>query len=180
MDEHRELESRRDSKVEKASRNLKKRGDPTPSSLRPAPTRPQSSVSMAQSAATPYSRAGKVPELQLENTYRMSPSKKFPEGSVKNILREVLTENLAEVNYDPNTCRQLTKSISDNLRMRVKEMNIQRYKIICLVHIGQLGKQALRIGSRCLWDTNVDTYASFEFKNRSIFAVATVYGVYFE
>jgi hypothetical protein len=174
------MDAGRDSKAEKASRNLKKRGEPTPSGLRPAPTRPQSSTSVAQSAATPYSRAGRVPELQMENTYQMAPSKKFPEGNVRSILKEVLTESLAEVNYDPNTCRQLTKSISDNLRSRVKEMNIQRYKIICLVHIGQLGKQAMRIGSRCLWDTSVDTYTSFEFKNGSIFAVATVYGVYFE
>lgn len=173
------LESRRESRADKAAKQLKaRRGDPSPTKFAPS-TRPGSTTSVTQSGTTPFSRAGKN-EPQLENTFKMEPSKKFPEGSVRNVLKEVLSEALAEVNYEPNACRQLTKTISDDLRQRVKEMDIQRYKIICLVHIGQIGKQAMRIGSRCLWDASFDTYTSYEYKNGSIFAVATVYGVYYE
>ena len=66
------------------------------------------------------------------------------------------------------------------IKARVKELMIPRYKIICLVHIGQLGDQSVRISSRCLWDQTNDTYASSEFRNKSLYAVASVYGVYYE
>ena len=66
------------------------------------------------------------------------------------------------------------------VKARVKELPIPRYKIICLVHIGELNNQGLRISSRCLWNAKFDTFATYEFKNHSLFAVACVYGVYFE
>ena len=66
------------------------------------------------------------------------------------------------------------------IRSRIKSMMIPRYKVICLVHIGELGNHAVRIASQCLWDSSVDTFAMYEFKNNSLFAVATVYGVYAE
>ena len=66
------------------------------------------------------------------------------------------------------------------IKARVKDMMIPRFKVICLVHIGQLGAQGLRIGSRCLWDDKYDTFSSFEFRNNSIFAIGSVYGVYYE
>ncbi|WAR23820.1 TC1DB-like protein [Mya arenaria] len=66
------------------------------------------------------------------------------------------------------------------IKARVKEMMIPRFKVICLVHIGQLSSQGLRIGSRCLWDDKYDTFSSSEFRNKSIFAIGMVYGVYYE
>lgn len=167
--------ARRDSKVDKAARLLKsRRADLSPTKYS---TRRPSSASISQSGVSTLKAAT---EPQFENTFKMEPTEKFPERSIRNILKEVLSETLAEVNYEPNTCRQLTKTISDDLKSKVRDMNIQRYKIICLVHIGQLAHQAMRIGSRCLWDANFDSYTSYEFKNGSLFAVGTVYGVYFE
>lgn len=66
------------------------------------------------------------------------------------------------------------------IKARVKEMMIPRFRVICLVHIGQLGSQGLRVGSRCLWDDKYDTFSSSEFRNKSIFAIGMVYGVYYE
>lgn len=178
-----DVEAPEDSKVDKAAKNLK----PTKGKeLIPGgganKTRPPSTASLTQSMATSFSRQDgrRGPEIAMENTFKMTPDRKFPEGDVRSILKEILTERLTAAKYDADQCRQLSKSISDTVKNRVKDLNIQRYKIICLVHIGQLGNQAMRIGSRCLWDTSHDTFASFEFKNSSLFASATVYGVYFE
>lgn len=66
------------------------------------------------------------------------------------------------------------------IRARVKDLLIPRYKTVVLVHIGQLAGQSIQISSRCLWDASSDTFASFSFKNRSLFGVANVYAVYFE
>ena len=66
------------------------------------------------------------------------------------------------------------------IKARVKALMIPRYKIICLVQIGELKSQGMRVGSRCLWDEANDTFSSHEFRNKSIYAVASVYGVYYE
>lgn len=57
---------------------------------------------------------------------------------------------------------------------------IPRYKLIVIVHIGQLNSQNIFIGSRCLWDPKSDTFSSYVFRNSSLFALASVYAVYFE
>ena len=62
----------------------------------------------------------------------------------------------------------------------VKELNYERYRIMCIVSIGQLDEQGIQLVSRCVWDTNRDTSASGSYKNKSLFAVATVFAVYLE
>lgn len=66
------------------------------------------------------------------------------------------------------------------MKAQVKDLMLPRYKIIVLVHIGQLQDQGLKVSSRCLWDSSNDTSASYEFRNSSLFAAAMVYGVYYE
>ncbi|XP_053394089.1 dynein light chain Tctex-type 5-B-like [Mercenaria mercenaria] len=120
------------------------------------------------------------PQVKCENTYQLEPKKKFPAAKVKHIIHDVLESYLAEEKYEPELCRQMSKTISEVIKARVKEMMIPRFKVICLVHIGQLSSQGLRIGSRCLWDDKCDTFSTSEFRNRSIFAIGSVYGVYYE
>nr|XP_033773057.1 tctex1 domain-containing protein 1 isoform X2 [Geotrypetes seraphini] len=113
------------------------------------------------------------PAVQMENTFQLV-------ATVNNILEEVLTSYLQEERYEAELCRQMTKTISEVIKARVKDLMIPRYKIIVLIHIGQLNKQSMRIGSRCIWDTTNDTFSSYALQNGSLFAVANVYGVYFE
>ncbi|XP_076439903.1 dynein light chain Tctex-type 5-B-like [Babylonia areolata] len=120
------------------------------------------------------------PLVRLENTYQMEPHHRFPYSAVKNLMQDALDGYLAEEKYEPELCRQMSKTLSEVIKARIKELMIPRYKIICVVHIGQIGDQSMRISSRCLWDQNNDTYACSEFRNKSLFAVASVYGVYYE
>ena len=46
--------------------------------------------------------------------------------------------------------------------------------------IGQVQGQGAFVASRCLWDTETDNYASFAFKNATLFCVMMVFGVYTE
>ncbi|XP_069498059.1 dynein light chain Tctex-type 5 isoform X2 [Ambystoma mexicanum] len=108
------------------------------------------------------------------------PTKRFPVATVNNILKDVLTSYLQEEKYEAELCRQMTKTISEVIKARVKDLMIPRYKIIVLIHIGQLNDQSMRIGSRCIWDPANDTFSSYSFKNSSLFAVANVYAVYYE
>uniref|UniRef100_A0A3Q1GH90 Dynein light chain Tctex-type family member 5 n=1 Tax=Acanthochromis polyacanthus TaxID=80966 RepID=A0A3Q1GH90_9TELE len=118
--------------------------------------------------------------VTMENTYQMGPCKRFSVAAVTDILEDVLTNYLQEERYEAEWSQKMIKTICEVIRARVKDLMIPRYKIIILVHIGQLTGQSMQIDSRCLWDTSNDVSASYSFKNRSLFGVATVYTVYFE
>ncbi len=81
---------------------------------------------------------------------------------------------LRDIQYDAQNCRQLTGRISDIIKREVKDLDLDRYKLVCIVHIGQRGNQEIKVGSRCLWDVRLDTHIL------ALFAIATVFGIYFE
>ncbi|XP_012370762.1 tctex1 domain-containing protein 1 [Octodon degus] len=118
--------------------------------------------------------------VRVENTYQLGPTKHFPVVTVSHILKDVLTSYLQEEKYEPEFCRQMTKTVSEVIKARVKELMISRYKLIVVTHIGQLKDQSLFIGSRCLWDPTSDTVSSYTFRNSSLFALANVYAIYSE
>ncbi|CAH6790580.1 dynein light chain Tctex-type 5 [Phodopus roborovskii] len=118
--------------------------------------------------------------VRMENTYQLEPTKHFPVATVDRILKDVLTAYLQEAEYDPEFCRQMTKTISEVIKAQVKELMIPRYKLIVTVYIGQRDCQSILIGSRCLWNPKSDTVSSYAFRNASLFALANVYAVYFE
>ncbi|XP_070563116.1 dynein light chain Tctex-type 5-B-like isoform X1 [Ptychodera flava] len=169
---------------DKAARLLKKRG--SASSLmsseygRPgASARKHGSVSTVSFMDEPHEPM-RGPPVRLEPTFQLKPNKKFPVVQVKNILKDVLESYLSEEKYEPELCRQMTKTISEVVKARVKDLQVKRYKVIVLIHIGQLKDQGMRMGSRCLWDPENDTFSSYEYKNNSLFAIGSVYGVYYE
>ncbi|XP_073241345.1 dynein light chain Tctex-type 5-like [Porites lutea] len=87
----------------------------------------------------------------FENTYRLEPKTRFPEIKVKAVLNEVL-EKLESHTYSPTHSPFLVKLLSTRVLEKVKRLNIERYKIVCLVTIGSKASQGLRIASRCLWN----------------------------
>jgi hypothetical protein len=53
------------------------------------------------------------PQVKQENTYQLEPRKKFPSSKVKHIIHDVLESYLAEEKYEPELCRQMSKTISE-------------------------------------------------------------------
>mmetsp|Transcript_20612 Transcript_20612/g.40819 ORF Transcript_20612/g.40819 Transcript_20612/m.40819 type:complete len:146 (-) Transcript_20612:216-653(-) len=123
-------------------------------------------------------------------TYRLKPeeNEKFYPSKAKLIMTSVLEEELRD-RIDEKSVEDwadfgddfesLTKEISDKIKQKCKaELNIPRYKIIVQVTIGQMKNQGVSVGSRCLWDTATDNYASARFQNQYIWASAVVFGIY--
>lgn len=117
---------------------------------------------------------------EVENTYRTEPKRKFPEREVKEIIQNSLEALLGELTYNATECGFLTKLLSSRIMEQVKSLSIDRYKLVCLVNVGSKHNQGLRVASRCLWNADFDTHVTASIENRTLFAVATVYGVYFE
>jgi len=127
-------------------------------------------------------------------TYIMTPSEesKFYPSEIKRISERVMAEELDGkidndmildwMDDDPDGAFPvLSKTIADKIKAAIRaELNVNRYKLVCQVTIGQLKDQGVRITSRCLWDTTTDNYASIDYRNEHIWASAMVFGLYAE
>lgn len=122
----------------------------------------------------------KPQRVLYENTYKLEPERKFKASEAQVIINEELKAQLNEELYDPKASGQMAKTLAEIIKNRVKELNYERYKIACIVTIGQLAEQGLVMASRCCWDSSKDTFATGSFKNKTLYAVATVYAAYLE
>uniref|UniRef100_A0A3Q2CM34 Dynein light chain Tctex-type family member 5 n=1 Tax=Cyprinodon variegatus TaxID=28743 RepID=A0A3Q2CM34_CYPVA len=108
------------------------------------------------------------------------PSKPFPVTDVLKILKEEIDNKLQGEKYEAQRSRELTLTLCEVIKNRVKQLQIPRYRIVVKVHIGQIIGQGIQTRSGFLWDPSTDTFASHSFKNDSLFCCATVFAVYFE
>jgi len=122
------------------------------------------------------------PPVQYLNTYKLAPDdeKKFRSKPVRDIIESTLERKLSDCTYKADKCRRLAASISEEIKSNIKILGFERYKIVCMTQIGSLSNQGLRFASRCLWDPANDLSVSAEYKNSSLFACVTVFGVYRE
>lgn len=123
--------------------------------------------------------------VQYENTYIVIPEgygegAKFQRHKVQELLRQLLKERMEDQKYDPVKAAQIAKHLAEDLREKVKALGYERYKLVIQITLGQKKGQAMRIASRCLWDTNTDNFASECYENESLYCVCQVYGLYFE
>lgn len=122
-------------------------------------------------------------------------------------IYEILEKSLHGKKYDANKTTILSKELTQDISREARNCMIPlspRYKLVTHVVIGEIKGlfllhlfvlilkhlidiiliknkgQDIRCGSRCLWDSNIDNMASASYKNSSIYAVGTVFAVYFE
>eukprot|EP00826_Nyctotherus_ovalis_P053302 TRINITY_DN6903_c0_g1_i8.p1 TRINITY_DN6903_c0_g1~~TRINITY_DN6903_c0_g1_i8.p1 ORF type:complete len:124 (+),score=40.39 TRINITY_DN6903_c0_g1_i8:46-417(+) len=112
----------------------------------------------------------------LPNT---APAKPFKISEVKNAMKEALRTHLqSEKGYKQDEMAKKCKTIAEEVRKLLRNMNKPRYKIVVQVTIGHNIGQGVRIGAKCLWDSKNDHYVSETFVSENIYAVATAFLVY--
>uniref|UniRef100_A0A2C9KPF0 Uncharacterized protein n=1 Tax=Biomphalaria glabrata TaxID=6526 RepID=A0A2C9KPF0_BIOGL len=123
-----------------------------------------------------------VPQVLLENTYRLGPEpqEKFHAHKVELMMDDVLTRYLRHFKYTPDSSKQMCLAISSEVKSRVKGMGFPRYKFVCIVFLFQNKGQGSEVSSRCLWSPGTDSYASCTFQNKQFICVVNVHAVYFE
>lgn len=86
------------------------------------------------------------PPVRFENTYQLKPSKNFPSAKVKNVIRDVIEGYLAEEKYEPELCRQMTKTLSEV--GLIKFMSINKF----LKPVISLFEDVRVLNHKCLWE----------------------------
>ncbi|CAK0883325.1 unnamed protein product, partial [Prorocentrum cordatum] len=95
-----------------------------------------------------------------ENTYTIHPEykNKFRPGPAREIIKEVLHQKLEKATYNMETTQLLTQQVASDIKDRLKDLTLPRYKIVVQVAIGEQRGQGVRMGSRCFWDSDTDSY----------------------
>ncbi|CAM9605109.1 unnamed protein product [Chrysoparadoxa australica] len=97
---------------------------------------------------------------------------------MKEIIKEILDKELEGEVYSAEAAPAKAKDISDDIKDRMRDLNMPRYKYIVQVFLGEQRGEGVRVGCRCFWDANTDSCASETFVNDSLFCTATAYAVY--
>lgn len=118
--------------------------------------------------------------VYYENTFKLCPEGKLSVQKLEEIITEVLNKHLENERYDGVKSKGTCESISQEIKDKVKELGVQRYKLVVLAHLGQNKKQGIEISSRCVWSETFDNFASGHFENNSLFAQAVVFAMYYE
>ena len=142
-------------------------------------------VSHSLSHSSRKSSQDLTPKIKYQNTYRTEPeeNERFQAYKIEPKLYAMLKEALKDKKFHAIQSGPFSKELSQDILREVKLLmnNLSpRYKLVSHVVIGEMLDQDIRFGSRCLWDTNYDNSASVVYKNGSLYAVATVFAIYFE
>lgn len=115
------------------------------------------------------------------DTYHIRPNhqQKFRSAVVKECIREIVRERLSGVQYNPEEVPELTRSLADSVKDKVKNSGFDKYKLVVQVVIGEQRGQGVKMSSRCFWDADTDSYAEDVFMNDSLFCVVAVFGSYY-
>ncbi|KAI9517349.1 Dynein light chain Tctex-type protein 2B [Dissostichus eleginoides] len=114
------------------------------------------------------------------DTYLIRPNHqyKFKPAIVKECIREIVRERLSGMRYDPEEVPELSRSLADCIKDKVKNAGFDRYKLVVQVVIGEQRGQGVKMSSRCLWDADTDNYAEDVFINCFTFGYRTACSVW--
>lgn len=116
--------------------------------------------------------------------YKTTPDNFFPMMAIESKIDEILESRLKGMSYDPANGKEISKELAEKIKMEVqRSYELKRYKLICVVNVGEMKSSFLgsaRFGSRCLWNTLYDNFASSCYQNSRLFAVATLYALYYD
>ena len=116
-------------------------------------------------------------ERVMDSTGEQQKHHVFYTHKIKKIMDEILEEKLSTQSYDPTICRVLCISLSEDIKSRVKNLGMERFRLICSVSIGSSSGQGILMASRFLWNECKDNFSTSAYQNSSLFAVAIVFGV---
>lgn len=123
-----------------------------------------------------------APPRRMAPSYRTEPApgERWEAMRTQHALEEVLATGLQDTVYSGPKAGPLARELCELVHMRLRELSPPRYKLVCSVVLGQRSGQGVHVASRALWDAAHDGLASATFTNASLFAVATVHGLYYE
>ncbi|XP_010381783.2 tctex1 domain-containing protein 4 isoform X2 [Rhinopithecus roxellana] len=123
-----------------------------------------------------------APARRVAPSYRAEPvpGERWEAARAQRALEAALSAGLRDACYSSAEAARLVQELCEQVHVRLRELSLPRYKLVCSVVLGPRAGQGVHVVSRALWDVARDGLASVSYTNTSLFAVATVHGLYCE
>ena len=127
-----------------------------------------------------YMRPTTANTAPAQTTYSIRPTfkDKFRPSEVRSAVKEFIDRTLQDIKYDHSQASSLSKSLSEQIRDQLRTTQHPRYKLMVQVVLGDKKGQAVRVGTRCRWDADTDSLASYTYTNDTLFCVVVVFACY--
>ena len=94
-------------------------------------------------------------------------------------MEEILKDKLSGAVYHPDTASEWAREIADELKQSLKLQDMDRYKYVVQVVVGEQRGEGVSMSARCFWDKARDHCVQKTFQNETIFCVALAFATYF-
>lgn len=120
-------------------------------------------------------------QLTYDNSYQLEPEVLFNADKVDSCISKLLEAELKELLYDSETIKDVSLQIAKNTLTQVKALNYPRYKLVCVVQMGDIKSNPSMISSsRSLWNKATDNYSVCHYSNNTLYAILMLFAVYTE
>ena len=99
-------------------------------------------------------------------------------SQIKVLLRNQMHKKFSTEALDSETNMNEAKMFSDLIKTEIKELKLNRYKIIVQTYIGEQKNQGMSLVNKCFWDSQTDHVITEKYSNDVVFVVLVVYLVY--
>ncbi|XP_050522171.1 dynein light chain Tctex-type protein 2B-like isoform X2 [Daktulosphaira vitifoliae] len=119
--------------------------------------------------------------VNYQNTYRLESKNSFSETKALEVVQEEIEKYIKiETKYDAQKAAGICAALSQAIRDRIHDMNFDRYKIVCIVDIGEKKGQGVMSIVRFLRDSNKDKYIVKTYENNFLFVSIMIGALYYE
>ncbi|KAF8786513.1 dynein light chain Tctex-type 5-like [Argiope bruennichi] len=112
------------------------------------------------------------------STYQLEPTVTVKPGNIKSLAERALAEYFRDREYSATEMRDAVLQISSDIREEVRNLLLDRYRIVCQVTVGENCDQDVAMAFLCLWKHEFDHYAVATYNGTDFFATALVFVVY--
>lgn len=138
--------------------------------------------------------------IRYQPTYRLESKVPYKKEECEKVIKSIMDTTLETFVYESDEAEAMSKTLSTEILTKVKKLNFDRYvmryeklalqnylildivcyryKLVCVVTIGEKYMQSYCDIFKCLWDMQKDGYAFYVHDTPSVFAIAILYAVY--
>lgn len=121
-------------------------------------------------------------DFEEDGKLRLFTSPQIKIYKLQSIIQTAIDGKLAEDEdnhrYDPVRAKLMCQALSKDIRNHVKKLELNRYRIMCLVSIVEKRLQSIDYKMVFCIDAHLDFYGSFNFESAEYYILASVYMVY--
>lgn len=119
------------------------------------------------------------PIPRFQPTYRLKSSNPFNRERCENIINRLMSKFIETYKYTAKSAQIHCQNISQEINRRLKLCNYDRYRLICVVTIGEKSQQSCKCVAKFLWDPETDTYTNITYESSTCFVTVTVFALYY-